>query len=311
MLLSLPTADLFLLIQTLCWFDREGFFLGAFEVLEDEGVSFTGERKSLGRPLEPTLFDGQNCRVSFHAGSPRLPLGDGIAAHRMVDAPLFAELHTEPVLTLSGELLYKRLSVLDVHDGTVLRRKPNPELGISEFIISCGKEIDFESDDPKIFKAIEFFKKSLEQPMKVLRQHPPHEHRGYSYELYSPDGGDPVNLLRAILRVCPEVIMPFHWDADSFNPVQSSRRTIPLDRSHLVHPRTFERVNWDELLRLAAFYPAELLYDEEVIGRFKDSAEPSPDLQMTFDLYASIETNDRAVVEALHGLEYIAPLIEE
>jgi len=237
-------------------------------------------------------------------------LSEGISAQNLVDAPLFAEFHAEPVLTLSGELLYKRLSVLDVHEGTVIRRKPNPKLGIAECLVSCREDIALEADDPKIIAAIDFFKKSLKQPKKVLWQHRADEDSAFAYELYSRDGGDPVNLLRAIVRVCPELIMPFRWGADSLDPVQSNRRTITLDRSHLVHPRTLESVSWDELLRLAAFYPAELLYDEAVIRRFKDSAEPAPDLQMTFDYYASIETNDRAAVEALHGLEYIAPLIQ-
>lgn len=303
-------TDLFPLIQTLCWFDRDGFYLGSWEVLQDGGVSFTGERNTLCRPPQPTLFDGQNCRVSFHLDSARMGLSEGISAQNSVDAPLFAKFHAEPILTLSGELLYKRLSVLDVHEGTVLRRKPNPKLGITELLVSCGEEIAVETDDPRIIAAIDSFKKSLEQPKKGLWQHRANEDSAFAYELYSKDGGDPVSLLRAIVRVCPEVITPFRWDADSLDPVQSSRRTIALDRSHLVHPRTFESVRWNELLRLAAFYPAELLYDEAVIRRFKDSTEPAPDLQMTFDYYASIETNDRAAVEALHGLEYIAPLIQ-
>ncbi len=303
---TVETTDLFGFFRWLAWFDRSALFASTWQILSDGGVSFGGETNTLLRPPVLNLFDGQNCRLTLPFEDAKQPTG-----YLFVEAPLDGVFESEPVPTLSGELLYKRLSVLDLHHGTVLRRKPNQKLGIQDSIIRFEERLIVESDDRKILAAVERLRRVLQEPPKVLRQHRPEENSPYAIQLYSPNGGDWVMLLREIMRILPDMVVPYRWNAVALDPVQGSRRNIPLDHSYLVEPRAFDSITWDGLLKIAALYPAEGMYDEDVIERLLPGEESEPDLRMTFDFDASIETNDDAIVKALHGMEFRTPVISE
>lgn len=303
---TVETTDLFGFFRWLAWCDRSALFASTWQILSDGGLSFGGETNTLLRPPVLNLFDGQNCRLTLPIEDAKQPNG-----YLWLEAPLDGVFESEPVPTLSGELLYKRLSVLDIHHGTVLRRKPNQKLGIQDSIIRFDERLIVESDDRKILAAVEHLRLVLEEPNKVLSQHRPEEDSSYAFQLYSPNGGDWVMLLREIMRILPDMIVPYRWNADELDPVEGTRRSVPMDRSHLVEPRAFASVSWDELLKIAALYPSEGLYDEHVIERLLPGEESEPDLRMTFDFYASIETNDYEIVKALHGMEFRTPVISE
>jgi len=295
---SIPTLDLFAFFKALYRFDRGRLFLGTWEVEQDGGRSFSGESGTLGKPPELNLFDGQNCRIDHH-----LYESLDYDTLRFVNGPLNAEWTNCPIVAVSGELLFKRLAVLNSFEGTVLRRRANPEYGISECRIRSQEELIIDTDDPFVHSAIDYLTKGLTEGLRKLYRYRPNEDSPYQFELYVREKTDPCMFLRALLAKHPEVIKPYRWDANSIDPVDSKRVTVPLDRSHLVHPRSFASVSWDELLRLAAFYVG---CDEEQLLRWRPGQESVADVRITLDGYLALETSDWGIVQALEGFEFLS-----
>ncbi len=295
---SIPTADLFAFFKALFRVDRGRLFLGVWEVEQDGGCSFSGESGTLGKQPELNLFDGQNCRIDHY-------LRDEVDsnAYSLVNGPLHAEWTGGPIVAMSGELLFKRLALRTSFEGTALRRRANPEYGISECRIRCQEELIIDTDDPFVFSAIDHLNLALTEGLRKLYRHRPNEDSPYQFELYVREDTDPCMFLRAVLSKHPEVIKPYLWDADSIDPLDSNRITIPLDRSHLIHPKSFASVSWDELLRLASLY---LGCDEEVLLRWSPGSDSVADLRITLDSYLALETSDWGIVQALEGFEFLS-----